>query len=118
MVDDDLDNLRMVQRYLQAKGLTVITTDSPFGVNALLREENPDVVILDVMMPALDGETVARFIRDSGDGLEPPIVFYSAIGESELRALAARVPGSASLPKTASLESLHAAVLEAASAQE
>ncbi len=115
VVDDDPRNLGMVRRYLEAKGLEVITTDSPFGVTAIVSREDPDVVILDIMMPALDGETVARFIRESGGGAR--IVFYSAINESELRALVERVPGSVSIPKTASLATLHKAVLDACSAQ-
>jgi len=113
VVDDDADNLTMVKRFLGAKGIEVITTDSPFAVNALLREEEPDVVVLDVMMPALDGETVARFIRGASKGARPLILFYSAMGVSDLKRLAARVPGSTSLPKTAGLHALLEAVLAA-----
>jgi two-component system OmpR family response regulator len=113
VVDDDPDNLRMVSRFLGSKGIAVVTTDSPFAVNGLLREEEPDIVILDVMMPALDGETVARFIRAASNSSKPMILFYSAMGESELKALTDRVPGSIFLAKTAGLVALHDAVVEA-----
>ena len=114
VVDDDPDNLHMVKRFLVSKGMTVVTTDSPFAVNALLREEEPDVVVLDVMMPALNGETVARFIRGASGEERPVILFYSAMGDVELEQLAARVPGSTFLPKTAGLRALHQAVVDAA----
>ena len=113
VVDDDPDNLVMVKRFLGAQGITVLTTDSPFGVSALIGREKPDVVVLDVMMPALDGETVARFIQSAAIGDKPLILFYSAMGSDDLEKLAARVPGSTFLPKTAGLKALHEAVLAA-----
>jgi CheY-like chemotaxis protein len=119
VVDDDPDNLVMVKRFLGSQGMSVVTTTSPFAVSGLISEEKPDVVVLDVMMPALDGETVARFIKNASAGDRPLIVFYSAMGEGELRQLVARVPGSTFIPKTAGLKALHQAVLEAhASPQE
>lgn len=110
VVDDDPDNLRMVSRFLQAKGLAVSVTSSPFEVTGLIRAEEPDVIILDVMMPALDGEAVAKFVRSEWPEDRPQIIFYSAIDGGPLRELAKRVPRSVAVPKTAGLRALHEAI--------
>jgi len=112
VVDDDPDNLRMVSRFLEAKGFSVVVTSSPFEVTRLLREQEPDVVVLDVMMPALDGEAVAKFIRGEWPEERPQILFYSAIDDERLQLLAGRVPGSTAVAKTAGLGALYGSIKE------
>jgi len=112
VVDDDPDNLRMVSRYLEAKGYSVVVTSSPFDVTRLLRQEEPDVVVLDVMMPALDGEAVAKFIRGEWPIERPQILFYSAIDDEPLRLLTDRIPGSTAVAKTAGLGALLESIQE------
>ena len=64
-VDDDERMLRMIQRMLELEGYRVFTSNS--GENALERfdEVTPDLVLLDILMPSMDGYAVCQCIRDS-----------------------------------------------------
>ncbi len=75
-VDDDPPILRMLERTLAAEGYRVTT--APDGGAALLAVERsvPDVVVLDVAMPGVDGLGVARRLRERGLAL--PILFLTA----------------------------------------
>jgi two-component system OmpR family response regulator len=112
VVDDDEDILTMVARYLGAQNVQVLCASSPFGVSTTVKREKPDVVVLDVMMPALSGDQLAKLLASLDH--RAPIVFYSAMDESELEALTRRVDGTRYVLKTAGLEALLATVLSAA----
>ena len=87
IVDDDPDILFMAELYLGSRGFRVVTSSAPRSVPRLLRSESPDVVILDLMMPDIDGSELARF---AGRGV--PVVFYSAADEGNLEHLASMHP--------------------------
>src|SRR5437763_789655 len=76
VVDDDAPIRRMLSRTLAAEGYAVEA--SPDGGTALAAVERsaPDLVVLDVAMPGIDGLTVARRLRDKGLGL--PILLLTA----------------------------------------
>lgn len=76
VVDDDPPLRRMLQRSLTAEGFTV--TLAPDGAAALVAAERsaPDVIVLDVAMPALDGLAVCRRLR--AKGLPTPILMLTA----------------------------------------
>lgn len=110
IVDDDRDMVRAVARFLAEAGYETIPASSPFEVNRLAYLHRPDVVVLDVMMPALDGEAVGGFIRRTPEIREVPIIFYSAMDESGLRRVAASVPNAIYVQKTDGLRALRDAV--------
>lgn len=87
MVDDDPDILFMTQLYLGSRGFHVLTTSTPREVPRLLRSETPDVIVLDLMMPEIDGSELARFVRRN-----IPVVFYSAADEGNLEHLTVMHP--------------------------
>jgi two-component system response regulator MprA len=76
IVDDDAAIVRMLQRTLAAEGFETATAGD--GGAALARAERfvPDVIVLDRMMPGLDGLAVARRLRSKGDGT--PILMLTA----------------------------------------
>jgi DNA-binding response OmpR family regulator len=85
IVDDDPDVSRMLERLLQHRGHTVQTCATPFGVSALILRDPPDLVVLDVMMPGLEGPALAALINNLPLKRRPQIVLWSAMDEDQLR---------------------------------
>jgi DNA-binding response OmpR family regulator len=87
LVVDDEAPIRLLCRVnLEAEGMEVLeAADGPSGLDAA-RRERPDVVLLDVMMPGLDGWRVAEELLEDPDTRGIPIVFLTARAELRDRA--------------------------------
>ena len=87
LVVDDEAPIRLLCRVnLEAEEMTVLeAADGPSGLEAA-RRERPDVILLDVMMPGLDGWRVAEELLDDPDTSAIPIVFLTARAELRDRA--------------------------------
>jgi two-component system alkaline phosphatase synthesis response regulator PhoP len=87
LVIDDEAPIRLLCRVnLEAEGMQVIeAADGPSGVERA-REERPDVILLDVMMPGLDGWRVAEQLLDDDRTTGIPIIFLTARAEFRDRA--------------------------------
>jgi DNA-binding response OmpR family regulator len=67
IVDDEATLREVVRRYLERDGYTVIEAGDGHQALALLRADRPDLIVLDVMLPGMDGFRVARIVRDEGE---------------------------------------------------
>ncbi len=78
VVDDDLDSLKLIGLVLQRRGYDIIAAQS--GAQALEKIESapPDLVLLDIMMPGLDGYEVSRQIRSVPATADLPIIMFTA----------------------------------------
>jgi DNA-binding response OmpR family regulator len=87
LVIDDEAPIRLLCRVnLEAEGMDVIeAADGPTGIDKA-REENPDVILLDVMMPVLDGWRVAEQLLEDDRTMGIPIIFLTARAEFRDRA--------------------------------
>jgi len=87
LVIDDEAPIRLLCRVnLEAEGMEVLeAADGPSGLSTA-REQTPDVILLDVMMPGLDGWRVAEELLDDGRTESIPIVFLTARAELRDRA--------------------------------
>ena len=87
LVIDDEAPIRLLCRVnLEAEGMAVLeAADGPSGLETA-RREHPDVILLDVMMPGLDGWRVAEELLDDASTQEIPIVFLTARAEFRDRA--------------------------------
>jgi len=83
VVDDDRNLRKIIQTNLELAGFEVVAV--PSGADALraLESTQPDLVVLDVMMPAMDGYEVARRIRSRPSNTHVPIIMVTAQGENE-----------------------------------
>ncbi len=79
VVDDDPPSVKMISFLLREEGYEVVSADNGESALELIDSEAPDLVILDVMMPHLDGFEVCRRIRQKQD---VPVIFLSARGET------------------------------------
>ena len=78
VVDDEQAILRLLSRTLEPEGYGVILADNGSSALALLEECRPDLVILDIMMPGLDGFQVLDLIRQRSN---VPVIMLTARGE-------------------------------------
>jgi len=81
LVDDEPANLQVLRHVLQEEYRLLFATD---GVRALdiVRRQRPDLVLLDVMMPAMDGYAVCEAIKADPAIADIPVIFVSALGEA------------------------------------
>lgn len=78
MIDDDLDTLRLVGLMLQKQGYHVMAANSGKQALEQIEVDLPDLVLLDVMMPSMDGYEVARRIKADQKTAGIPILMFSA----------------------------------------
>ena len=83
LVDDSIFELKVVSARLQQTGYCVITATSGHEALTLARERRPDLVVLDIWMPGMDGIEVSRRLRDDKSFAEVPIVLLTSHALSE-----------------------------------
>ncbi|NNM27267.1 MAG: response regulator [Phycisphaerales bacterium] len=90
IVDDEPVNIKVIRKYLQAAGYTNFVTETdPRVVIELIRTRRPDVVLMDVMMPEIDGLTLLRSIRADDELRFTPVIIVTASDDAatKLKAL-------------------------------
>lgn len=78
VVDDDLNICELLRLYLEKEGYEVVIANDGSAAVSVFREESPALVLLDIMLPKLDGWQVCREIRKFS---ETPIIMLTAKGE-------------------------------------
>lgn len=79
VVDDDLNICELLRLYLEKEGYTVIIANDGVSAITVFQDSHPDIVLLDIMLPQLDGWQVCREIRKFS---EKPIIMLTAKGET------------------------------------
>jgi twitching motility two-component system response regulator PilG len=83
VVDDDENILSLERTILEQKGFVVTTAAGGAEALDILGKEEFDLVLLDVMMPEIDGFTVCRRIKEEPRTKEIPVIFLTAKGGGE-----------------------------------
>ncbi len=78
IVDDDLDTLRLVGLMLQRQGYSIAAASNGHQALIMAESEMPDLIILDVMMPDMDGVEVTRRLRAGAMTRDIPIIMFTA----------------------------------------
>jgi len=78
VVDDDAKIVSLVRTYLEREGFPVVSAADGIATLKAIREQQPRLVVLDLMLPGLDGRAVIRAVREEGS--TPPILVLSARG--------------------------------------
>lgn len=79
IVDDNEQNLRLARDVLQAAGLRTREAETGAEALALAAEHVPDVILMDLRLPDMDGAEVARAIADEARTAHIPVVVLSAL---------------------------------------
>jgi two-component system, sensor histidine kinase and response regulator len=82
-IDDDKNILNLEKAILEQQGFVVTTAVGGLEGLKVLAEDAPDLILLDVMMPDMDGFEVCRRIKEDGRLKEIPVVFLTAKGGGE-----------------------------------
>lgn len=95
-VDDDQEIRFLIKKYLEKEGFKVTDFSDPTLVYSEVKRLSPDLIILDIAMPGMDGIELCKKIRKEH---EIPIIFVSARGEEIDRIIGLEVGGDDYLPK-------------------
>lgn len=88
VADDDPFNLRLLQELCEGAGYRVVTAGDGGDVLDVVARERPDLILLDVAMPVLDGFEVLQILKSDADLAAIPVVMVTASGDEESRSRA------------------------------
>jgi len=106
IVDDTTELLFFLDYVFQRNGFEVVTAANGKDAIRIAKETNPDVLLVDVMMPGIDGLEVCRQLRQDADMHDVPILLYSAAVGEEIRQKALEAGANEFLGKTINHEEL------------
>ena len=78
VVEDEPDAAELFAEMMRVSGFRVLKTYSSTPAISMIAQEQPDVVILDIMMPDISGLEVLRFMRREGQLMDIPVIVVSA----------------------------------------
>jgi DNA-binding response OmpR family regulator len=99
VVDDDADTLAILAHHVKQEGFVPLAASSGSECLRLVREHKVDLVLLDLMMPDMDGFEVCKALRDDPDTAEIPIILVTARDDIDARAEGMRLGVSDFLAK-------------------
>lgn len=108
VVDDEPSIRELLSASLHFSGFEVKTAASGSGAIDVIKETNPDLIVLDVMLPDIDGFTVTRRIRR--EGIDAPVLFLTARDDTQDKVMGLTVGGDDYVTKPFSLEEVIARI--------
>ena len=78
IVDDDMGIRMLLSKFMQREGFEIITAEDGLDGVEAAKKHHPDLVLLDVVMPRMDGLTAARLIKFYKPHTDVPIIFLTA----------------------------------------
>jgi CheY-like chemotaxis protein len=107
VVDDSPDNLAVISLYLQHQGYRVVTANNGEDAVAIATQMLPNVILMDINLPALDGLGATRRIRETEALRDTPVIAISAFGTEGFQRAAYDVGVSGYLTKPIDLDRMH-----------
>lgn len=87
LIDDNRTVFRLLEAIVRIKGYQLLYAENGQQGIVMARQEKPDLILLDVMMPDIDGFKVCQYLKDNNDTKDIPILFLTARGaEGDLEA--------------------------------
>ncbi len=112
VVEDEPETNFILMQMLQVSGFETKTVYDGRGALAMVAAEKPDAVLLDIMMPGIDGWEVCRRIRANPETAKVGVVFVTAYGGNDLDERAAKVGADVVLRKPVGLGQVIGAISE------
>jgi DNA-binding response OmpR family regulator len=100
VVDDDPIILEVVRERLDAAGYDVYVRDEALGTSQWVAREQPDFILLDVMMPALNGGELGQLLKRSHSTNQTGVILHSSMSPASLQPLVERTGALGAIGKT------------------
>jgi CheY-like chemotaxis protein len=113
IVDDEPNTLSMLAQTMIMLGHEPITAADGFSALGTAINNSPDVILLDLMMPGIDGHETLRRLRETAKGCDIPVVVLTASQEGDLAERVIRAGGNYCLRKPAGLAALEQTLRQA-----
>lgn len=113
VIDDDDIARELIVSILQSAGFSVYDLPSPIGATRSIVDNEITVVVLDLLMPVLSGDKLAKMLRSNARLSNLVIVLVSSSDLNDLRRLAVKVNANAVVPKSQLRKELVPAIKEA-----
>ena len=110
LIEDDTDLFSLVKYNLEKEGFSVAGSHTGKDVPALCRQLNPDLILLDIVLPEVDGWEICKEIRADSELQAIPIIFLTARGSETDRILGLELGGNDYITKPFSVRELVARV--------
>ena len=81
IVDDELFNLKILSKIIENAGYETLTVSDGFAALRILEHEKPDIILLDIMMPGMDGYEVCRRLKENINLNAISVIFISSLNE-------------------------------------
>ena len=99
LIDDHRTVLRLLEAILKLKGYELLYAENGQQGMVMARQEHPDLILLDVMMPEIDGFKVCQYLKGQAETAHIPVVFLTARGAADDQAAGRRAGAQGFLTK-------------------
>jgi CheY-like chemotaxis protein len=106
VVDDDAISLELMEAMLVPNGYEIITANDGSKAVAIIVEQKPDLILLDIMMPGLDGYSTLAKIKENKTISKIPVVMLTAMGYQLNKELALQIGAVGYITKPVDLAEL------------
>lgn len=93
IVDDTEPNVRLLAHVVKKEGYEVMAAFSGSDALSLIEKRKPDIILLDVMMPEMNGFEVCEYLKDHEEYKDIPVIFLSALSETDSKVQGFNVGG-------------------------
>ncbi|MDH3997847.1 MAG: response regulator [Desulfuromonadales bacterium] len=83
LIDDHQTVFRLLEAIVRIKGYTLLYAENGQQGIVMARKEQPDLIVLDIMMPDLDGFKVCQFLKENDETKHIPVMFLTARGAED-----------------------------------
>jgi DNA-binding response OmpR family regulator len=106
IIDDDKVILEILKDAFNQEGYSVFTSEQSLGTSRMVSQIKPHLLVMDVIMPGLNGDKICRILKNSNINKEMKIILYSNKAQDELKSLAAMAEVDAFLTKSRNYQEL------------
>jgi twitching motility two-component system response regulator PilH len=110
IIDDSPATIKMASMALEEAGHDVVSRDGPAGLPAVIKKEQPNLILMDVVLPTMRGDILLRAMTSRGWKSNAVVLFYSSRPKEELEKLVLESGAHGYIPKDTGLANLVAGV--------